>query len=77
MTRQDMHHAHAEHDVRQAVTNILKRGGDPEHVALEIHQAYTGRGWKPPPNAPGQRCQKHPYSTPLVGTQCPICGPGD
>lgn len=47
-------------DVRQAVTGILAREGCriPEALAIEIHQAYTGRRWIPPDDGPAY-CPTH------------------
>lgn len=65
----------AEHDIRNAVEDIIARGRQDlaEYVALEIHQAYLGRGWTPPA-PPAEQCEEHPNTKP-VGGHCPICGP--
>lgn len=58
----------ADDDVQRAVEAILTR----EHcriagaLKLEIHQAYTGRGWIPLPDI---HCPEHPS----IKKPCPLC----
>lgn len=78
MTTQAQHRAAAatRHDVQRAVTNIIRRGGDAEVQAVEIHAAYTGRyDLREKPTA--VKCPDHPYVTPITGTACPMPHEGD
>lgn len=71
--RQAAERRQAEEEVRRAVTGILDR----EHcrisaaLAIEIHQAYTGRGWIPGRLGPDY-CPNHPSTR----TPCGLCPPG-
>lgn len=68
MKTADVEKRRAEDDVRYAVVGILtrERCRIADALALEIHQAYTGRGWHHPVNA---YCPTHPS----IMKPCPLC----
>lgn len=63
----------ADDEVRQAVTGILDRARCriSAALAMEIHQAYTGRGWIPGRLGPDY-CPNHKQTR----TPCGLCPPG-
>lgn len=66
------HQREAADEVQRAGVAILCRAGASHDVAVRamrhIHQAYTGRGWRPPPELPTY-CANHP-STKMP---CKLC----
>lgn len=81
MPTREQHRAAAatRHDLERAIVNILRRGGDPELVFIEIWAAVTGRYELRERQQAGAvaRCANpaDPHTgTALVSGRCPICG---
>lgn len=68
----DVEKRRAEDDVRRAVVGILtrERCRVADALAIEIHQAYTGRGWHHRVIGPAY-CPNHPQTR----MPCGLCPP--